>query len=251
MGARVTAADAIADVERRAGSDEPLARLAAAVAVADELRVVSDAVLGHFVERARATGTSWTEIGRCFGVSKQAAQQRFVSPVVPIGGAWPKHFTERARSAVAAAQLEARVLGHNYLGTEHLLLGLLSGDGLASRALRRLGVTPDAVRDRIEDIIGRGAEPGPDLVCVAPRAKRAMDQARREAKRIGHSYVGTEHLLLGLITTEGVAAGILTELGADEARVRDELAAMLGADAPELAAKLRRPPRRRFHRRDR
>ena len=251
MAKLVTDAEAIAAVERRAGSDEPLAQLAAAVAVADHLRVVGDAVLGHFVERARAVGCSWTEIGASFGVSKQAVQQRFVSPPVPIGGAWPKHFTERARAAVAAAQPEAAALGHNYLGTEHLLLGLLSGDGLASRALDRLGVSAEAVRGRVVDIIGRGAVPGPDFVCVAPRAKRAMDHARREAKRLGHNYVGTEHLLLALVTTEGVAAGILAELGADEARVRNELAAMLGADAPELAAKLRQAPRKRFHRRQR
>jgi ClpA/ClpB-like protein len=250
MAPIMTRSDAIAAVERRAASHHPLAQLAAAVGVADELRLVTDELLGHFVERARASGTSWTEIGNTLGVSKQAAQQRFVQPPAPIGRAWPKHFTERARASLAAAQAEARALGHNYLGTEHLLLGLLSERAcLASRVLSRLGVTADVVRARIEAIIGRGFTADADTLGIAPRAKRAMDQARREAKRLGHGYVGTEHLLLALAASDGVAAGILAELGADEARVRDELANMLGGDAPELADKLRHPPRGRFRRR--
>jgi hypothetical protein len=247
----MTEAEAIAAVERRAESAQPLAQLAAAVALADELRTVGDAVLDHFVARARASGGSWAEIGRSFGVSKQAVQQRFVTPPTPVDGAWPKHFTDRARAAVATAQLEASALGHSYLGTEHLLLGLLSGDGLAGRALDRLGVRADVVRGRIEAVIGRGSAPGSELACISPRAKRVLHHARQEAKRLGHNCAGTEHLLLALAATEGVAANILAELGADAARVREELAAMLGADAPELAAKLRRPPHKRFSLRDR
>src|SRR3954447_22296147 len=117
-------------VERRAGSASPLDRLQAAVGLAGERRAHDEAVLDHFVAAARRGGCSWTEIGAALGVSKQAAHQRF--PAAGAAGAWPSQASDTVRAVLACAQEEARAMGHNYLGTEHVLLGLLAQrDGLA------------------------------------------------------------------------------------------------------------------------
>ncbi len=139
-------------------------------------------------------------------------------------------FTERAQRVLYLSQEEARKLGHNFVGTEHILLGLArEGQGVAARALQNLGIEPDAVRREVESIIGRGDPGGVDTVGLSPRAKRVLELAIDEARTMGHGYVGTEHLLLGLIREgEGVAAQVLENLGADLDRVRAEVLELLG-----------------------
>ena len=139
-------------------------------------------------------------------------------------------FTERAQRVLYLSQEEARKLGHNFVGTEHILLGLArEGQGVAARALQNLGIEPDAVRREVESIIGRGDPDGVDTVGLSPRAKRVLELAIDEARTMGHGYVGTEHLLLGLIREgEGVAAQVLENLGADLDRVRAEVLDLLG-----------------------
>ena len=138
-------------------------------------------------------------------------------------------FTDRARRAVHLAQEEARLLRHDYVGTEHLLLGLLyEGEGVAAKALASLGISREDVRGQVEEITGhgQGARSGP--IPFTARAKKALELSLREALALGHHYIGTEHLLLGLLRDgQGVAAQVLVRLGADHARVRDQVLAML------------------------
>ncbi len=140
-------------------------------------------------------------------------------------------FTERAQRVLYLSQEEARKLGHNFVGTEHILLGLArEGQGVAARALQNLGIEPDAVRREVESIIGRGDPGGVDTVGLSPRAKRVLELAIDEARTMGHGYVGTEHLLLGLIREgEGVAAQVLMNLGLRLEDVREEVLNLLGA----------------------
>ena len=150
-----------------------------------------------------------------------------------------ERFTDRARRTVTLAQEEARGLGHNYLGTEHLLLGLLAEQqGLAWRVLDHLGVSASAARGQVEAIIGQGHRSPAEPIPFTPRSKKVLELARREAKRLGHGYVGTEHLLLGLVREgEGVAAQILATLGADRARVVEEVTRMLAGPPPMTRAR--------------
>jgi ATP-dependent Clp protease ATP-binding subunit ClpC len=156
-----------------------------------------------------------------------------------------ERFTEKARHAVVLAQEEARLLGHNYIGTEHLLLGLLREDqGVAAAALHRLGVSLDAVRSDVKTIIGEGpAAPPPGEVPFTPRAKKVLELSLREALQLGHNYIGTEHILLGLVREgQGVAAQVLVGRGADLARVRDAVVGLLPSSTPRPAATGRRTP---------
>jgi ATP-dependent Clp protease ATP-binding subunit ClpC len=136
-----------------------------------------------------------------------------------------ERFTDRARRVVVLAQEEARMLNHNYIGTEHLLLGLISeGDGVAARVLKIMGVSLEAVRSQIEDIIGQGSTAPAGHIPFTPRAKKVLELALREALQLGHDYIGTEHLLLGLIREgEGVAAQVLQKLGANMEGVRAQV----------------------------
>ena len=236
-----SAAELAVLVEQRAGSNAPLERLEAAVTVVDELRGVGEEVLDRFVAEARAANCSWSEVGAALGVSKQAAQQRY-----PAGGpltSWPEGVTEAVRAAMVSAQDESRDLGHNYVGNEHLLLGLLGQtDGMAADVLAGLGVTRTAIIARTREVVGAGSPRRWETLGVTPGLKRALVVARKEAHRLGHRCVGTEHVLLGIARfDEGVDAQLLCELGAPPARIREEIAARLGVD-PAL---LNPPPRRR------
>jgi ATP-dependent Clp protease ATP-binding subunit ClpA len=133
-----------------------------------------------------------------------------------------ERFTDRARRVIVLAQEEARMLNHNYIGTEHILLGLLhEGEGVAAKALESLEISLDAVRQQVEQIIGQGQHAPSGHIPFTPRAKKVLELTRREAERLGHNYIGTEHILLGLIREgEGVAAQVLVALGADLKRVR-------------------------------
>src|ERR1700716_1827612 len=140
-----------------------------------------------------------------------------------------ERFTDRARRVVVLAQEEARILNHNYIGTEHLLLGLVhEGDGVAARALESLGVSLEGVRQQVEEIIGQGQQAPGGHIPFTPRAKTVLELSLREALQLNHNYIGTEHILLGLIREgEGVAAQVLVKLGADLNRVRQQVIQLL------------------------
>ncbi len=144
-------------------------------------------------------------------------------------------FTEQARKVVALAQDESRRFNHNYIGTEHLLLGLLREDkGVAAQALGSLNVTLDEVREQVESIVGYGREETSGQAPFTPRSKKVLELALREALRLGHSYIGTEHILLGLVReSEGVAARVLSNLGVDPDKARREIVRVLGGRAME------------------
>ena len=142
-----------------------------------------------------------------------------------------ERFTDRARRVVVLAQEEARLLNHNYIGTEHILLGLIhEHEGLAAKALESLGISLESVRGQVEEIIGPGGIAPSGYIPFTPRAKKVLELSLREALQLGHNYIGTEHILLGLIREgEGVAAQVLVELGADLARVREQVVQLLAA----------------------
>ncbi|MCT1828454.1 ATP-dependent Clp protease ATP-binding subunit [Brevibacterium luteolum] len=136
-----------------------------------------------------------------------------------------ERFTDRARRVVVLAQEEAKILKHNYIGTEHILLGLIhEGEGIAAKALEGMGISLEQVRDQVTEIIGQGQQAPSGHIPFTPRAKKVLELSLREALQLGHTYIGTEHILLGLIREgEGVAAQVLVKLGADLARVRQEV----------------------------
>ncbi|MCP3426724.1 ATP-dependent Clp protease ATP-binding subunit [Rothia sp. AR01] len=140
-----------------------------------------------------------------------------------------ERFTDRARRVVVLAQEEARMLNHNYIGTEHLLLGLIhEGEGIAAKALESMGVTLSAVREQVQDIIGPGQQAPSGHIPFTPRAKKVLELSLREALQLGHNYIGTEHILLGLIRAgEGVASQVLSKLGAEPSRVRQTVIDMI------------------------
>ncbi len=150
-----------------------------------------------------------------------------------------ERFTDRARRVVVLAQEEARMLNHNYIGTEHILLGLIhEGEGVAAKSLESLGISLEAVRQQVEEIIGQGQQAPSGHIPFTPRAKKVLELSLREALQLGHNYIGTEHILLGLIREgEGVAAQVLVKLGADLNRVRQQVIQLLsGYQGKEPAA---------------
>ncbi|GIJ62579.1 ATP-dependent Clp protease ATP-binding subunit [Virgisporangium aurantiacum] len=156
-----------------------------------------------------------------------------------------ERFTDRARRVVVLAQEEARLLNHNYIGTEHILLGLVhEGEGVAAKALESIGVSLDGVRRQVEEIIGHGQQDPGGHIPFTPRAKRVLELSLREALQLGHNYIGTEHILLGLIREgEGVAAQVLVKLGADLRRVREKVTQLLsGAESAVAGAAVADPP---------
>jgi ATP-dependent Clp protease ATP-binding subunit ClpC len=153
-----------------------------------------------------------------------------------------ERFTDRARRMIVFAQEEARLLNHNYIGTEHILLGLIhEGEGVAAKTLESLGISLQAVRSEVEEIIGRGQRAPSGHIPFTPRAKKVLELSLREALQLGHNYIGTEHILLGLIREgEGVAAQVLVKLGADQARVRQQVIRLLSSSGGgEAGARVR------------
>jgi hypothetical protein len=153
------------------------------------------------------------------------------------GGKMFERFTDRARRVVVLAQEEAGGLKHNYIGTEHLLLGLVAeSQGVAAKALESLGFSLEAVRNEVEEIIGQGHSAPSGHIPFTPRAKKVLELSLREAKQLGHNYIGTEHVLLGLVREgQGVAAQVLVKLGADLPRVRQQVIQVLSGYAAEEA----------------
>ncbi|MEU3949037.1 Clp protease N-terminal domain-containing protein [Streptomyces sp. NPDC029526] len=201
--------------------EEPLQQLQDAVLAGEHLGDVADHLIGHFVDQARRSGASWTDIGRSMGVTRQAAQKRFVPKesvdLDPNEGF--SRFTPRARRTVMAAHEEARALHHSESLPEHLVLGLLAEPGgLAAKALTEQGVTLDAVREAALAALPPAAEEGPELIPYGPAAKKVLELTFREALRLGHNYVGTEHVLLALLEHEN-GTGPLSGLGIEKATV--------------------------------
>jgi len=199
----------------------PLDQLTDAVIAAEHLGDVADHLIGHFVDQARRSGASWTEIGRCMGVTKQAAQKRFVGkePTSALDTAHGfSRFTPRARNVVMAAQEAARAAGSAEIAPAHLLLGLLSEPyGLAAQAIIAQKVTLDGVREAVSATLPpAGGQAPPALIPFGTQAKEALELTVQEARRLGHDYVGTEHLLLALLELEA-GQGPLASLGLGKA----------------------------------
>ncbi|MGW0772808.1 Clp protease N-terminal domain-containing protein [Streptomyces sp. NPDC002835] len=230
--------DDLIDAIKKAHTDA-LDQLSDAVIAADHLGDVADHLIGHFVDQARRSGASWTDIGRSMGVSKQAVQKRFVTkesdqPLDLDPSQGFGRFTDRARNVVMAAQNEARSAGNAQVGPEHLALGLLAEpDGLAARAVIAQGVTLDMVRGSATTALPASAEELPEVIPYDARARKALELTFREALRLGHNYIGTEHILLALLEAEN-GTGPLSGLGltkdAIEQHITELLAPFLGTE---------------------
>jgi hypothetical protein len=211
--------DLISYIEKQYPSGNPLDHLAAAVLAGEHLGDVADHLIGHFVDQARESGTSWTDIGQRIGVSKQAAQKRFVpkTPDEPesLDAGGFARFTDQARRVIVESQEEARQAKHDYIGTEHLVLGLLhEPEALAAQAIEALGVSLDALRAAITAALGPARDPIQGHIPFTPEAKKVLELTLREGLRLGHDHIGTEHLLLGLLSREeALGAKVLIELG--------------------------------------
>jgi hypothetical protein len=203
---------------------DALDQLTDAMLAAEHLDEVADHLIGHFVDQARRSGASWTDIGKCMGVTKQAAQKRFVPkadsvPMNPEEGF--TRFTPRARSAVAAAQTAAHDARNQEINPDHLLLGLLADpNALSVVLLAAQDITADQVRAAIT--LPPGAGEPLALVPFNGPAKKVLELTFREALRLGHNYIGTEHILLALLESED-DDGPLHRLGVDKAKVEADL----------------------------
>lgn len=226
--------DDLIDGIKKARPDDVLEQLSDAVVVAGRLDEVADHLIGHFVDQARRAGASWTDIGASMGVSKQAAQKRFVPKQPGDAAAMDPQagfarFTDRARSVVVAAQESARSSGNQEIGTAHLVLGLLSEpEGLAVQEIIARGITVDAVRAAAEAAIPPGGGELPALIPFDGEVKKALELTFREAIRLGHNYIGTEHVLLALLEQEN-GTGILSGLGLEKAVVEADIVELLSA----------------------
>ena len=225
-----TAAELIAIVRSDSASADALDELLTAAATVASLEEAADAALEFFVDQCRREGRTWSDISGALGVTKQAAHKRFTAPSPSA-----ELFTRRAQSALRAAGEEASALGHNYVGTEHLLLGLFEpSGGVAAQVLTEAGVT----RAHVVNEITRRVPSAPPLAHTAsppytPRATRSRDRALAEAASLGHNYIGTEHLLLALFDDrESLAAQALYALGAQRDEVRASIIEKLSGYKP-------------------
>jgi len=214
-----------------------LDHVSAAVRISEHLGELADHLIGHFVDQARKTGASWTEIGQSMGVTKQAAQKRFVPKASEwaelLSGAFPQdpvkfsRFTDRAKRTVIAARQETIKRRHEHVLPGHIALGLLhEPEGLAARAIEALGVSADAAATALGATLPPAMEGArvPGHVPFDSRAKKVLDLSLREALTLGHNYIGTEHILLGVLAEEQ-GHGALAGLGISEERAREWLVA--------------------------
>ena len=213
-----------------------LDQLSDAVIAADHLGEVADHLIGHFVDQARRSGASWTDIGRSMGVTRQAAQKRFVpkaSETLDLDMSQGfSRFTVRARNVVMTSQNEARAAGNDTIGTGHLVLGLLcEPEALAAKALLAQGISLDAVREAATASLPAPGGPVPELIPYDAQGKKALELTFRQALRLGHNYIGTEHILLALLDQED-GTGVLADLGVDRAAVEASVAEALAGYTP-------------------
>ncbi|MCT2589723.1 ATP-dependent Clp protease ATP-binding subunit [Streptomyces sp. N2-109] len=225
--------DDLIEAIKKVHSDS-LDQLSDAVIAADHLGDVADHLIGHFVDQARRSGASWTDIGRSMGVTKQAAQKRFVTkdsgqPLDLDPSQGFSRFTVRAKNVMMAAQNEARAAGNDEIHPVHLVLGLLSEpDALAAQAMGTQGVTPESVREAMGGALPPKADRVPDLIPYAAQARKALELTFREALRLGHNFIGTEHILLALLEHEdATGAGTLAGLGLDKAAAEAHITSVL------------------------
>ena len=227
-------------VQRPDGS--ALDNLSDAMAVAQQLGEQADHLIGHFVDQARRSGASWSQIGASMGVTKQAAQQRFVPRGGPAKGPWIpgdfSRFTQRARAVLVAAEDHAKAADSAMIGSDHLALGLFAEpEGLAAQAIAALGVSEQQVRAALgqPDTQPEQAQPsgGADTpasgVPVGPGATAALRGAIRCALRMGHNYIGTEHILIGLVDEDDATASALAGLGLGKSAVERQILAQIAA----------------------
>ncbi|WP_129843625.1 Clp protease N-terminal domain-containing protein [Streptomyces sp. RFCAC02] len=212
-----------------------LDQLSDAVLAADHLGELSDHLIGHFVDQARRSGASWSDIGRSMGVTRQAAQKRFVpkesdEPGIDARDGFQR-YTPRAKNVIIAAHNAAKEAGSPHIVPPHLVLGLLSEPAaFAARAIEAQGVTPAAVRDAATEALPAADPDAPDLIPYAADAQKVLKLTFREALRLGHNYIGTEHILLALLEWEngtGVLAGLGVEKAAAETFIAEALAAVI------------------------
>ena len=225
--------DLISVVKSNEGT--PLDHVSSAVQVSEHLGELADHLIGHFVDQARRAGASWTEIGQAMGVTKQAAQKRFVTKSddwqALLAEAWTAHpfarFTDRAKRTVTASQEESRALGFDYIGTEHVALGLLhEPEGYAVKAIEALGVPVATVRETLVAALPPGRADVPVLghIPFNDKAKTVLKLAVRNALQMGHNYIGTEHLLLGVLDVpDDPTVRTLAGLGITTDRAREWL----------------------------
>jgi hypothetical protein len=210
--------------------DEPLDQLTDAVLAAESLGEIADHLIGHFVDQARKSGASWTDIGKCMGVTKQAAQKRFVPKLPNDAGALDPNggfgrFTPRARNVIVVAQNKAHEAGNDEIQTAHLLLALFAEpEGLAAKLLASQGVDAQAVAATVT--LPPRVEAVPALIPFSGQAKKVLELTFRQALRLGHNYVGTEHILLALLEAEA-DDGPLHSLGVDMDRTGSEIVSIL------------------------
>jgi Clp amino terminal domain, pathogenicity island component len=228
--------DDLITVIKQRPDDSPLDQLAAAVMLGEHLGELADHLIGHFVDQARRSGASWTEIGASMGVTKQAAQKRFV-PKEP-GGTMASdlrtfaRYTDRARKAIVQAQEEARGSGQDHIAPEHLVLGLLhEPDTAATRAVVALDVSPDAIREALVSQFAPPGETASGHIPFAPQSKKVLELTAREALRLRHDHIGTEHLLLGVLSLgEGTTVSTLERLTVTKDRAERQIALLDHAD---------------------
>uniref|UniRef100_A0AAU2VET0 ATP-dependent Clp protease ATP-binding subunit n=1 Tax=Streptomyces sp. NBC_00003 TaxID=2903608 RepID=A0AAU2VET0_9ACTN len=214
----ISLAELIARLDEELPEANELARISEARLRAQTLSDLGDQLIDHYVSKAKQTGASWTEIGDAIGVSKQAAQQRHVSPF--------ERYTNLNRHSIVLAQEAARTHKHDFIGTEHILLGLLGEPrGLAYEVLIAKAGSEQRVRDAIAEAMPPAGEKAlRGHIAFRPESKEAIEQARRAAADLGHDWVGTEHTLLGLIRTEeSPASRILRDLGFTTDELRETI----------------------------
>lgn len=254
-----TLQDLIEVVRRRAQHDDELERVQEAGALANQVGMLTEQLLDYFVQDARRAGLSWSQIGGQLGVTKQGAQQRFTDPergpadlsdqlvalgLPPLGeplargsrsllrkvtGSPPvRRFTQAARQTITTSHEQASRLGADHLGTEHLLLGLLhEQDGLAIRVLQAVGVDLDTVAAKVVPTSRSGSGLGGVPLALSSGSAKALDTAMKEALRLGHHYIGTEHLLMGLLAGENTATDLLAGLGNNPQRLGEQVLGLL------------------------
>jgi hypothetical protein len=227
-------------VERLHPDGDPLKRLTDAVLIGQRLDELADHLIGHFVDRARHSGASWTDIGQSMGVTKQAAQKRFTSNAPEtLDVSQFARFTDSARAATAKSQQEAQQLRHAEIAPGHILLGLLTQpEALAARAIVSLGGSLEDVRTKVTGKLGPAVEnPPAGHIPFTGQSKKVLELTVREALRLGHNYVGTEHILLGLLALgDSVACGTLTEAGLDAVKAETVILAALSVSPQEPQA---------------
>ncbi|HVV13316.1 Clp protease N-terminal domain-containing protein [Amycolatopsis sp.] len=236
MSTPVRLDDLIDSVKNKNPEADALQQLADAMLLAEQVGEVADHLIGHFVDQARRSGASWTDIGASMGVSKQAAQKRFVPKEFSFEDATAhfSRFTERARRVLVHSERSARGVGNEQIEPLHILLGLIGErEGLAAKAIEKFGGSPAVLGERITAALPPGGGELDVHIPFSPQSRKIIELTVREALRLGHNYVGTEHILLGLLEQgDNPAQKILVELGVTKDVVDGEIKAVLATLYP-------------------